>query len=102
LRERGFNQAALIARQLSTALRIPWRSQLLHKHRESADQRGLDRRQRRRNLRGCFSCHALPGGCHVALVDNVMTTGATAWEATLALRRAGAAKVDVWTLARTP
>lgn len=102
LRERGFNQAALLARQLAAALDLPWRADLLHKPRESADQRGLDRRQRRRNLRGCFDCRPLPPGCHVALVDDVVTTGATAWEATAALQRAGAGRVEVWALARTP
>jgi ComF family protein len=102
LRERGFNQAALLTRQLAAELALPWRADLLSKVRESADQRGLDRRQRRRNLRGCFSCRSLPAGCHVALVDDVVTTGATAWAASDALRRAGAGRVDVWALARTP
>lgn len=102
LRERGFNQAALLTRQLAASLALPWRADLLIKSRESADQRRLDRRQRRRNLRGCFSCRPLPGGCHVALVDDVVTTGATAWAASEALHQAGAGRVDVWALARTP
>ena len=102
LRERGFNQAALLTRQLAAELALPWRADLLGKVRESADQRVLDRRQRRRNLRDCFVCQPLATGCHVALVDDVVTTGATAWAATDALRRAGAGRVDVWALARTP
>lgn len=102
LRKRGFNQAALLARRLAAELDLPWRADLLVKVRESADQRGLDRRQRRRNLRGCFACSPLPVGCHVALVDDVVTTGATAWEATRTLQQAGAGRVEVWALARTP
>lgn len=102
LRRRGFNQAALLARELARELDLPWRADLLEKNRESADQRGLDRRARRRNLNGCFDCRPLPAGCHVALVDDVVTTGATAWEATRALKRAGAASVQVWAVARTP
>jgi ComF family protein len=102
LRDRGFNQAALLTQQLATELTLPWRTDLLCKVRESADQRGLDRRQRRRNLRDCFVCQPLPAGCHLALVDDVVTTGATAWAATDALHKAGAGRVDVWALARTP
>lgn len=102
LRERGFNQAALLSRYLAGSLNLPWRPDLLEKVRESADQRGLDRRARQRNLRGCFRSRPLPPGCHVALVDDVVTTGATAWEATRALQQAGAGQVDIWALARTP
>lgn len=102
LRERGFNQAALLTRQLAATLQLPWRADLLSKPRESADQRGLDKRQRRRNLRGCFDCRPLPSHCHVALIDDVVTTGATAWAATEALRKAGAERVEIWALARTP
>jgi ComF family protein len=102
LRQRGFNQAALLARQLSAGLDIPWYPNLLRKTRESADQRGLNRQQRQRNLRGCFTCRPLPADCHVALVDDVITTGATAWEASRALQAAGAAQVEVWSIARTP
>lgn len=102
LRERGFNQAALLTQQLAMALVLPWRADLLHKVRESADQRGLNRQQRHRNLRHCFACQPLPAGCHVVLVDDVVTTGATAWAASRALRQAGAGRVDIWALARTP
>lgn len=102
LRERGFNQAAMLARVLARKLGVPWRADVLLKPHESADQRQLDKRQRRRNLRGCFTCRPLPTGCHVALVDDVVTTGATAWAGSEALRRAGAARVAVWALARTP
>lgn len=102
LRERGFNQAGLLASTLARSLNLPWQPDLLLKIKESADQRRLDRKERRRNLRDCFSCRPLPAGCHIALVDDVVTTGATAWAASQALRRAGADRVHVWALARTP
>lgn len=102
LRERGFNQAALLARQLSRRLGIPWRAGVLEKVRQTEDQRGLDRKARRKNLRGSFHCRGLPAGCHVALVDDVVTTGATSEEAARTLKRAGAGQVEVWALARTP
>lgn len=103
LRERGFNQAALLARQLGRALDIPWRTDLLRKTRQTDDQRGLDRKARQRNLRGSFQVSEdLPEGCHVALVDDVVTTGATTQEAARVLKQAGAARVDVWAVARTP
>jgi predicted amidophosphoribosyltransferase len=58
--------------------------------------------ERRRNVRGAFGCTATFAGQHVALVDDVMTTGATLEAAATALRRAGAARVDAWVVARTP
>lgn len=102
MRQRGFNQAGLLAKHVSARLDVPWRADVLRKRRESADQHRLDRRQRLRNLTDCFDCRPLPAGCQVALVDDVVTTGATAWAAALALRRAGAGQVRVWALARTP
>lgn len=102
LRDRGFNQAALLARQLGHQLGVPWNNGILKKRRATTDQRGLDRRTRQRNLRGSFVSRPLSAGCHLAIVDDVITTGATAWEAARTLKRAGAGRVDVWALARTP
>jgi ComF family protein len=102
LRARGFNQAALLSRQLGRQLGIRWDPGVLKKHRQTEDQRGLDRRARQRNLRGSFVSRRLPKGCHVAVVDDVVTTGATCQEAARVLKRAGAGRVDVWALARTP
>jgi ComF family protein len=102
LRERGFNQAALLTRQLARQLEIPWDADTLSKRRPTVDQRGLDRRTRQRNLRDSFASRTLPAGCHVAIVDDVITTGATCQEAARTLKQAGAGRVDVWALARTP
>jgi ComF family protein len=102
LRERGFNQAGEIARVLARGLDIPMAVAGLSRVREDPPQTSLDARARRRNLRGAFHCELALDGWHVALVDDVMTTGATAHEAARALRAAGAARVSAWVVARTP
>lgn len=101
LRVRGFNQATELARVLSSRLGIAYSTRHLSRVRQAAHQRGLKRGQRQRNLRGAFACHAsLPE--HVAVVDDVMTTGATVVEISRVLRRSGAKRIEVWAVARTP
>jgi ComF family protein len=101
LRERGFNQAGEITCHLAHGLGLKWSTTLLARVRDTGPQRSLGRRRRRRNLRGAFTCL---GGIprHVALVDDVMTTGATAEALSRVLRQAGAGRIEVWTIARTP
>jgi ComF family protein len=107
LRQRGFNQAELIA---CAALKInpaPDRLRLyagmLERTRETASQIGLTSHQRRENLRGAFRVaqRELVQGREVLVVDDVYTTGATVSECARVLRRAGATKVWVATVART-
>lgn len=103
LRERGYNQALELARPLARAFAIPLRDDVLLRTRATPPQTGLDAKTRRRNLRGAFAvvpAAVLPD--HVALADDVMTTGATLRECARVLRRAGVARVDVWALARAP
>ena len=103
LRRRGYDQALELARPLAHALGLPLRDGLLRRIRATAPQSRLAAPQRRRNLRGAFAVWTegnLPA--HVALVDDVMTTGATVEAAAAALRRAGVARVDVWVCARVP
>jgi len=104
LRERGFNQADLLARWLSAALQIPYLQNALQRLRDTPAQQGLKAAHRRRNLRGAFALAAdfSVRGRHLALVDDVLTTGATAAELAQLLRKNGASKVDVYCLARTP
>jgi ComF family protein len=106
-RQRGFNQAELIAQ---TALKLyPGRERLqlvpdlLLRTRETSSQVGLTSDQRRANLRGAFAVAraTLVTGREVILVDDVYTTGATATECSRVLRRAGARQVWVATVART-
>jgi ComF family protein len=103
LRQRGYNQALELARPLGRALGVPVRHDALLRSRATAAQTELDASSRRRNVRGAF---VLSGGAalppHVALLDDVMTTGATLAECTRVLKRAGVARVDVWALARAP
>lgn len=103
LRERGFNQALELTRPLARALDIPLDLQLLRRVRPTAAQTGLDASERRRNLRGAFAVVGSAGiPEHVAIVDDVMTTGSTLNECARVLRRAGVGQVDVWALARAP
>lgn len=109
LAERGFNQAWELARRVAARLGLPAHAGALTRALDTPHQAGLARAERQRNLRNAF----VPGragrgasdgleGRRVALVDDVMTTGATAREAAAALLRGGAAAVDLWLFARTP
>ncbi len=103
LRRRGYNQALELARQLARAWSLPCRHQVLYRVRATETQTGLGASARRSNVRGAFRlCEGLSLPAHVAILDDVMTTGATLAECTRALKRAGVARVDVWALARAP
>ena len=103
LRQRGYNQALELAKPLAKAFGIPMQCDLLQRQRETPPQTELDAVNRRRNMRGAFALRtgmALPA--HVAILDDVMTTGATVAECSRVLKRAGVQRVDVWALARAP
>ena len=72
------------------------------KVRDTPPQPGLGRRQRLANLRAAFRCELRLSGGHVAIVDDVMTTGATAHALSKLLKANGASRVSVWAIARTP
>lgn len=98
---RGFNQAHVLADMLAGATGIPVKP-LLQRRGAARPQKTLDRKTRLTNLKQTFFCDArLKGEC-VALVDDVITTGATAELISRCLLQAGAAEVHVWALARTP
>ncbi len=104
LRERGFNQALMLARWLSADLNIEYDEHLLLRPHETVAQQNLDARTRKRNLLGAFALasDAQVQGRHFALVDDVLTTGATAHSLARLLINARARQVDVYCLARTP
>lgn len=95
---RGFNPAEEIAKSLSKALGVS-AARLLRKTRETADQAGLSRAERRENILDVFKAH-LRVPQRILLVDDVMTTGATVSECAAALKVAGARRVVVVTFAR--
>ena len=103
-RQRGFNQAQMLADWLGASLKLPVQNDWLQRRVDTPAQQGLDAATRKRNLRQAFSLElqAKVAGAHLALVDDVLTTGATAGMLALLLRRAGAVRVDVYCLARTP
>lgn len=104
LRQRGYNQAAMLAKWLSPQLNIPCQERWLLRTQDTPAQQALDAKARKRNLLQAFSL--APGaqvqGLHLALVDDVLTTGATAESLARLLIKAGARRVDVYCLARTP
>ena len=103
LRERGFNQALELARPLSRALGLPLVADMLVRRLPTRAQTGLDAKARRQNLRGAFAVRADAGiPRHVAIVDDVMTTGSTLDACARVLGQAGVDRVDVWALARAP
>lgn len=101
LRTRGFNHSSEITRALSTELGIAWSPWLLRKLRETLPQHNLGKRERKKNLRRCFSFDNRQNHQHVAIIDDVVTTATTAAEVAKTLRKAGVEKVEIWALART-
>jgi ComF family protein len=98
--ERGFNQAFEITRILSTQLDIPLDSGSLQRIRDTQAQAGLSANQREKNILKAFTCSNNKAYRHVAVVDDIVTTGSTANEITKTLHRAGIETVEIWGLAR--
>ena len=106
LAQRGYNQAWELARRTARSMGLPARSDVLQRAVDLPGQAEQGRAQRLQRLRGVFqvnsAARAAVVGRRVALVDDVLTTGATMAEAVDTLRAAGAAFVSAWALARTP
>jgi ComF family protein len=100
LLQRGYNQVSLLASVVGRELRLPVK-EVLERVKDTVSQTGLNRSQRAENLRCAFRClQELPAGSHVLLVDDVLTSGATASEASRTLKEAGAGRISVAVLAR--
>lgn len=107
-RERGFNQADAIARHAGRTLGIPVMRHAVQRLRDTPSQTALDVAERHRNVRGAFALRnsrqlsRLTRAGHVALVDDVITTGSTLSELRAVLLNAGVERVDLWAVAQAP
>lgn len=99
IKQRGFNQAAILTKLLSKKLHIPYDVMSCKKIRNTVPQASLDGEQRQKNLSNAFTTNSLPYQ-HVAIIDDLLTTGSTLNELALILKRTGVSRVDVWCCAR--
>lgn len=99
-RQRGFNQTIEIARTVARELHIPLDLNSCHRHRDTPHQSDLDAGKRRKNLKNAFTVVKPIDAKHIAILDDVMTTGSTAHELAATLKKAGLDRVDVWVCAR--
>jgi ComF family protein len=100
LKERGFNQAVEIARELAARTGIHMQAGWATRERDTPPQAGLKREARKKNMRGAFQCSRKIAGLHVGIVDDVMTTGSTLDALAEALKQAGAKEVSCVVVAR--
>ena len=100
LKQRGFNQSTELARPVANAFSIPLDLQSVNRVRDTQSQTGLDKKQRRKNIRAAFEIVEPLHVKHVAIVDDVVTTTSTVNELARTLKRAGVVRVDVWSIAR--
>jgi ComF family protein len=100
LRQRGYNQSLLLAREIGRPSGIPVDGALLKRIRDSVPQVDLMGAKREANVKGVFSVEGKAKGQRLLLVDDVLTTGATVNECARVLIRAGARRVDILTVAR--
>src|SRR5512132_2345606 len=101
LRSRGYNQALEIARHVARLAGVRLAPELCERTRDTPAQTDLPPAARAKNVRGAFHCPRLLAGARIAVLDDVMTTGATLEEMAATLKRAGAARVANWVVART-
>jgi ComF family protein len=101
LRERGFNQALELARPIARRWHVPILANRVYRARVTAPQSQLDLKTRLTNVRGAFAVKRPIQARHVAIIDDVVTTGSTVAEMARVLRAAGVETVQVWSVART-
>jgi ComF family protein len=99
---RGYNQALEIARVVGRELSLPVDPRVLTRIHPTPPQTGLAAAARRRNIRGAFRVEGDFRWRHVAVLDDVVTTGSTVYEISRVLRAAGAQRIQIWAVARTP
>ena len=101
LRGRSFNQSLELARRIGRQMNIPLRLKACQRVRDTPPQTTLSRTARNKNMRQAFACTHDLTGQHVAVVDDVMTSGASLSEVARVLRAAGAREISAWVIART-
>ncbi len=100
-RQRGYNQADLLARPLARWLGCEYFPEALQRQRATPSQQKLSERERKRNLQHAFSCKQRLAGKHIALIDDVVTTGSTISEVAKLLNNEDIASLQVWCICRT-
>ncbi len=101
LRERGFNQSLLIARAIARKLELELLPDACRRVRDTPPQSALPWKERKQNVRNAFSCDMDLSGKRIALVDDVLTTGASLNALAKAISQRGASRISAWTVART-
>jgi ComF family protein len=101
MRQRGFDQAHELSKDLGRLLQLPYLPTALERIVHTQAQSTLSRTARQRNLRHAFRLHAPLDYQHIALVDDVMTTGATFTAVATLCRQAGVQQIEVWAVSRT-
>ena len=99
--QRSFNQAAEIARRVAANFSIPMRRTIITRVKNTPAQSGLSRQARQSNIRGAFKLQTDVRGRRLAIVDDVVTTGATTGQLARVCKVAGASEVQIWVVART-
>ena len=98
--ERGFNQTIEIAKTVSKRLNIPIDTKSCIRNRNTPHQTNLPAKQRNKNIKNAFQVIKLIDAQHIAILDDVMTTGATVNELAKVLKKSGVTRVDVWVCGR--
>jgi ComF family protein len=101
LQRRGFNQAQLIAAPIAKSLDLPLLNSACHRLRDTPSQTSLPWKERSKNMRGAFACDMDLSGKHVALVDDVLTTGASMNALASTVKQRGAREISAWVIARS-
>ncbi len=101
LKKRGYNQSAMIGKQVSALLNIPMDAHLIRKVRETRAQHQLNQKERMFNLKNAFTIEPHTW-THVALIDDVITTNSTMLTLAKLLKKSGVKRIDAWSFAKTP
>lgn len=98
--DRGFNQSLEMGRLIAHQLDIPLNNSLIKRQKNSQPQVALSAKERQKNVHNIFLSNGQLNGQHIAIIDDVMTSGSTVNEIARVLKKAGAGRVDVWVFAR--